>query len=108
MQEGCLRRGSSLDTLVLALCTDYSRRAELINSRDVSKRTLAELRYLNLKIFNASAEIAGEDFANIYISEIGFGTGYAKSRDEYISETTYKKYKSQIKENIARSLHLCD
>ncbi len=109
MREGSLTRfEKTLDGLVLALCTDYSRRASLINSGEVSKGTLSELRYLNLKIFKASAEIAGENYAEAYIREIGGAIGYARSEDEYISETTYKKYKKRIKENIARSLCLCD
>ncbi len=59
-------------------------------------------------MYNAAAEIVGERYAELYIEEIGRKTGYAKSRDETVSETTYKTYKQLTKENIAKKLHLTD
>lgn len=99
---------SSLDCLVLALCKDYERRSSKIASGASQRRTLVEFRYLNFKIFDAAAEIAGEELAPLYIKEIGEGIGYAKSALDGISEGTYKKYKKLIKENIAKKLHLSD
>ena len=98
----------SLDSLVKALCCDFSRRKKIIESGGATKRTQTELRYLNLKIFAAAAEIAGDEFAAVYIEEIGREIGYAKSEAFCVSELTYKRYKSLIKENIAKKLHLSD
>ena len=99
---------SSLDVLVRALCLDYSRRERAIAERSVSHRTDTEFRYYNFKIYDAAAEIAGPELAEVYIDEIGKRTGYANSKLEFESEATYKNMKKKIKENIARKLHLCD
>ncbi len=99
---------STLDTLVIALCLDYSRREEAIILRSVSKRTDTEFRYYNFKIFDAAAEIVGERFADEYIKEIGNRTGYAKSEITCVSEVSYKNFKRLIKNNIAKKLHLRD
>ena len=101
-------RESTLDTLVIALCLDYGRRREAIEEGGVSKRVDTEFRYLNFKIFDAVAEIAGEEDAESFIREIGERRGYAKSELWHLSEGTYKDYKRTIKDNIAKKLHLTD
>ncbi len=109
MRSGRLRGGAStLDSLIYALCDDYSRRAEIIAKGNASARSLLEMRYLNYRIFEASAEIAGEDSAHLYISEIGSNIGYAKSKEDFVSEVTYKQRKKAIKQNIAKKLYLAD
>lgn len=97
----------TLDNLIVALCLDYFRRKKLIEEGMIGRRCLVEFRYLNIKIYDAVAEIVGEGLAEIYIEELGKNVGYAKSEliDE-ISEVTYKKYKLLAKENIAKKLHL--
>ena len=99
---------STLDTLVIALCLDYDRRQAIILGGSATKRTDTEYRYYNFKIFDAAAEIVGEDMAELYIKEIGDRVGYAKSEADEVSEVTYKKYKRLIKDNIAKKLHLLD
>ena len=99
---------STLDTLIISLCLDYTRRQRAIEEKSVSKRTDTEFRYYNFKMFDAAAEIVGERFALKYIEEIGGRVGYAKSKIDCVSEITYKNYKQKIKNNIARKLHLCD
>ena len=102
-------RGGSLEGLIIALCRDHARRVREIESGYVSRRTLAELRYLNIKLLTAAAEIAGERNAEAFIREIGEGIGYAKSDlMERMSEVSYKRYKAFIKENIAKKLHLAE
>ena len=96
----------TLDDLIRALCADYFRRAAIIENRDAERRVDNELRYLNFKIFDAVAEVVGEGRAEIYISEIGASVGYAKSTLGYLSEGTYKNYKTLAKENIAKRLYL--
>ena len=99
---------STVDTLVIALCLDYFRRREAIEKGSVTKRTDTEFRYLNFKIFDATAEISGEDDAEVFIEEIGMRLGYAKTKLDNVSEVTYKDYKRLIKDNIAKKLHLVD
>ena len=99
----------TLDKVVIALCQDYGRRAELISSNNASRRVDIECRYMNFKIYDAVGEISGvEKHIPIYIEEIGSSIGYAQSRLSFLSETTYKQYKRLMKDNIARKLHLCD
>lgn len=99
---------STLDTLVIALCLDFERRQAVILKRDATRRTDTEYRYYNFKIFDAAADIVGEDMAELYIKEIGSRVGYAKSEVPDVSEVTYKNYKRMIKNNIAKKLHLAD
>ncbi len=106
MRARSLRGTPSLDALIVALCHDYRRRAEIIKAGSRSVRTLLEMEYLNARIYNAAAELTGDELADIYIEEIGEGVGYAKSRDSDASETSYKLHKMAIKENIAKSLYL--
>ena len=48
----------------------------------------------------------GVHLAEIFIKEIGNSVGYAKSEAAYMSEGTYKAYKSLAKKNIVRKLYL--
>jgi len=107
MQAKSLRK-SSIDELVIALCRDYERRKRLIDERLSSFRTDTEYRYLNFNMFDAAAEIAGDRYAELYIYEIGRRTGFARSAISGCSEVTYKKYKKEIINNIAKKLHLTD
>ena len=99
-------RENSLDTLVAALCLDYGRRKALIEDGGCERRVDTELRYYNFKLYDAAAEIVGEDMAEIFIFEIGAHIGYAASRIDSVCERTYKTYKQRVKENIARRMYL--
>ena len=99
---------ATLDALVVAACADYKRRSALIDAGVASRRTDAELRYLNYQLLTAAAEIVGYSQSEIYIHEIGARIGYAYSALDSVSETTYKNHKKLIKRQIARKLHLCD
>ena len=96
----------SVDNLIVALCLDYFRRKSAIEEKSAPKRVDTEFRYLNFKMFDAAAEIAGEGMAEKFIYEIGKRIGYAKSALSSVSESTYKTYKSLIKANIAKKLYL--
>ena len=100
------RVNDSVSGVVIALCADYQRRKEAIEKRIASHRVDTELRYYNFKMFDAAAEIVGDEYAEEFIREIGESIGYAHSSVDEISETTYKKYKKLIVENISRALHL--
>ena len=97
---------ASLDTLVSSLCADYARRSELIQKGGLSRRVETELRYLNAKIIDATLEFCNDAELDSFIIEIGDSIGYANSALEYMSESTYKRKKRDIKENIARRLYL--
>lgn len=96
----------SLDTLVSALCADYSRRSELIRSGSISRRVETELRYLNAKIVDATLELCEDYELEGFITEIGSSVGYARSTLSHMSEVTYKNRKKEIKNNIAQKLYL--
>lgn len=96
----------SLDTLVSALCADYSRRSELIRSGSISRRVETELRYLNAKIVDATLELCEDYELEGFITEIGSSVGYARSTLSHMSEVTYKNRKREIKNNIAQKLYL--
>lgn len=99
---------NSLDVLVNALCRDFPRRERAIKEGVLSRRTLTEFRYLNFKILEATLEVVEEQYARLYIKEIGENIGYAKTETEGLSEISYKARKKNIRENIARVLHLSD
>lgn len=96
----------TLSALVTALCADYNRRAEIINDRSRERRLRMECRYINMRIFEAAAEVAGTALSNIFIDEIGRSVGYASSEAVILSESTYKDYKRRIRIGIAKKLHL--
>lgn len=97
----------TLDSLIVALCADYPRRADRIREGSLPHATEMEYKYLNYKIYDAAAEVVGERLAEIYVLEIGERTGYAASRIDSVSESTYKIAKNRIKGGIKRKLHLC-
>ena len=69
MYDRCL--AASVEAIVVALCLDYERRRKIIESRMATKRVDTEYRYYNFKIYDAAAEIVGEDLAAAYINDIG-------------------------------------
>ena len=95
----------TLDALVVALCADYSRRAEAIDLRELPFNVIMEYRFLNYRIITAAMEIAGERDALTFVSEIGGRHGYVNS-GTYLSESVYKTRKKEIKQNIAKKLSL--
>lgn len=99
-------REGSLDTLISALCLDYGRRKSLIEGRTCPRRVDTELRYYNFKLYEAAAEIVGEELAEVFIYEIGARIGYAGSEVEGMCERTYKTYKRRVKDNMALRLYL--
>ena len=106
MRDG--RLDGSVDVLVSALCADYERRENAIESKSMTLRTDTEFRYLNFKIYDAVAECVGEDICELFIREIGSRTGYSKSAVDFMCESTYKIYKLKAKRAIAVALHLID
>lgn len=99
---------STLDEVIVALCLDYERRRAAIAEGSYGKRTLMEYRYINFRIFEAAAEIAGERLAERFIYEIGNKIGYAAGELTQMSELSYKRKKCEIKRAIAQKLHLVD
>lgn len=99
---------NTLDELIVALCRDFERRKKAIAEKSYGARTLMEYRYINFRMLEAVAELAGEDDAECFINEIGSKTGYAKSELYRLSEATYKRRKSEAKRAIALKLHLVD
>ena len=95
-----------LDTLITALCADYPRRAEVIDRRSAPYNVIMEYRFLNYRIINAAAEIAGSRDAIYFVYDIGNEVGYAASDLIALSEVIYKQRKKEVKENIARRLSL--
>lgn len=101
-------RGSLLERLIVALCADYERRKSAIDEGRMGKRVRMEYAYMNSRLLEGAGEVSGGALAELFIKEIGNGTGYAMSEVPGMSEGTYKAYKSQIKCNIARKLSLID
>lgn len=106
MHNGGMTAERSLEMLIVALCADYQRRKEVIENRRAQRRVDTELRYLNFKIYDAAAEIVGEELAELFIYEIGSEVGYAKSEASFMSESTYKIYKKRVKDNLSVKLYL--
>ena len=96
----------ALDDIVVALCADYSRRAEVITSRNAPYNVIMEYRFLNYRIMNAAMEIAGSRDALFFIKDIGQDIGYAASDLYVLSEKIYKERKREVKINIAKRLSL--
>lgn len=94
----------SLDGLIVALCRDYERRA----CGSSVKRVEMEYKYINTRLFEAVSEVVGLGNARTLIDEIGSHVGYANSRLDELSETSYKKLKQEVKLAIARKLYLLD
>ncbi len=108
MRNRNITKSSSVDLLVTALCRDFPRRAKAIKDGTASRRTLTEFRYLNFKILEAARDVVEEQYVMLYIKEIGENIGYAKTKSDGLSEVAYKLRKKNIKENIAKKLHLKD
>ena len=106
MRNRNVKKASSLDGLVSALCLDYFRRERAIKEGSASRRTLTEFRYFNFKIYDAVKEVVGEEFVLTYIKEIGENIGYANSELYLLSEVAYKQRKKEVRDNIAKKLHL--
>ncbi|MBR2431495.1 MAG: hypothetical protein IKB23_01125 [Clostridia bacterium] len=98
----------TVERLVEAHCADFFRRDAAIRSGELSSRTLMELRYLNAKMLDAAVELVGYGDAELFISEIGSGCGYAHSDLTDISEVTYKRKKQELKRALAKKIHLID
>ncbi len=98
----------TLDSIIVALCKDFERRSEAVKAGKCSVRTAMEYKYINAVIYDAASEIVGVRDAITYIGEIGERIGYAASGIDYVSESTYKQQKKEVKLNIARRLHLVD
>ena len=99
---------SSLELLVTALCADFARREKVIKDGSASRRTLVEFRYINCKILEAAQEVVEERYARLFIKEIGENIGFANTKIDVFCENFYKTLKKEIKENIAKKLHLID
>ena len=57
----------------------------------------------NEKIYKAVHDVVGQRDATMYVFEIAYAIGYAKSAlQDFVSETTYKKKKKAIRENILK------
>ncbi len=97
---------SGLERVVVALCADYFRRAEVIRDRDAPYNVIMEYRFLNCRIMNAAIEAAGPRDAEGFINDIGMDIGYAKSSLWTLSERAYKQRKREVKLGIARRLSL--
>ena len=97
----------SLDRLITALCDDYKRRERILREGGLPLRHVCELRYLNARIFEGAEECALED-AEIFIEDIGSRIGYINSELNFMSESTYKRRKAEIKKSIAKKLYLMD
>lgn len=97
---------NGLDNVIIALCADYLRRAEVISNRSAPYNVIMEYRFLNYRIMNAAVEIAGNRDALLFIYDIGNDIGYASSELWMLAETVYKQRKKEVKENIARRLSL--
>lgn len=98
----------TLDAIIVALCKDYARREEALLLGECSRRTAMEYRYINARLYEAATEVVGICDGVTYIHEIGDRTGYARSKIDYVSESTYKLMKKEVKKRIARKLHLAD
>ena len=96
----------SLERVVEALCADYLRRRDAVFEGILPKKVLIEYKYLNMKLFEGCAEIAGYAHAEEFILDIGARRGYAKSKIDHLSEVRYKAQKAEIKLNIAKKLLL--
>ena len=95
------KKQNSLDKLIVALCADYERRKTAVNKKLVGRRVRMEYSYINSRMLEGAGEIAGAALAEVFIDEIGSGTGYAYSRIDCLGETTYKLYKKDIKEILS-------
>ena len=102
------REKESIDKVIVSLCADYERRRKYIVNHIGSRRLRMEFLYINKLLIEGAGEICGGSLAEQFIKEIGAGIGYVHSELQYLSESTYKRYKIDIKRNMAKKLHLTD
>lgn len=95
-----------IEAIVISLCADYSRRAEVIVGRNAPYNVIMEYRFLNYRIMNAAVEMAGTRDALSFINDIGNNIGYSDSELWTLSERVYKLRKREVKYNIAKRLSL--
>ena len=100
-----VRNIKGVDAIVAAFCADFERRESEIEKGELEYRVEMEYRYYNSKIYTAAVRVVGMADAMIYINEIGARIGYARSAVT-VSETTYKKRKRAVIDDIAASLYL--
>ena len=96
----------SLNELIRAQCLDYFRREEELKNRDLPRRVRMEYAYLDSKIEDAVCSVVGSALCEVFIKEIGYGIGYAKSSVYCYSERIYKERKRECLERIAQKLYL--
>ena len=94
--------------IVVALSNHYDVRERAIAERSVSPRVRMEYVYINSKMLDAAAEVVGIRYAKQFILDIGRGIGYANTKTDAFSETSYKKSKMEVKRRIAEKLNLLD
>lgn len=94
--------------IIVALCNHYDVRTRAIIEKSVSPRVRMEYVYINSKMLDAAAEIVGAKYARRFIIDIGKGIGYANTKADAFSETSYKKSKIEVKRRIAERLNLLD
>ncbi len=94
-----------IDAVAVSLCADYFRRKRCIDEMCVDKRVRMEYSYINAKLIDAAASIVGFPMAEIFIKEIGEAVGYANSKVDNMSESTYKIKKKEIKAKILNNIY---
>ncbi len=92
--------------VVIALCSDYTRRKEAIDRHTVLPRTENEYKYYNYKIYDAVCETVGVREAEAMIYDIGSERGYFRTATGIEEEESYKYKKRIAIHNIAKQLHL--
>ena len=97
-----------IDNVIVSLCADYERRKKYIIMRIGSKRLRMEFLYINKRLLEGAGEICGAGLAEQFIKDIGANVGYAFSEISELGESTYKRYKIDIKRNIAKKLYLIE
>lgn len=95
-----------IENVIIALCADYFRRAEIIEKRSAEFNVIMEYRFLNYRMINAAIEVAGPRDAISFIKDIGLENGYATTDVSLLSERAYKTRKTEVRNNIARRLSL--
>ena len=99
---------SLISDIVVALAAHFEARERAILTKSVTTRVRMEYVYINSKMLDAAAEIVGIKYAKQFILDIGRGIGYANTKTDAFSETSYKKSKMEVKRRIAEKLNLLD
>lgn len=90
--------------IVVALAAHYEARERAISDRSVSRRVRMEYVYINSRMLDAAAEIADIKYARAFICDIGRGIGYANTKIDAFSESTYKKKQNRDKKKNCRKI----